>query len=260
MTGPGNMHRRVRRGLGALLIGTALAAFLGACGRQSPTGLEGTASLRIQTVLPSRGSTGPAPASALGPAKAPAAVDSMSALILSIYEQTSGGEILRFSQTHYPRSVVVPDSLLQWEATVPWAFRYRIEVQAIGTRYIGGDGGTVTGDGLQYLGEVTVDATPSLPEQVTVSLRDILPKPWITFPGPAEAAPVALWEAIPGAVSYPIHGRLYGQESYTDTTVTGISMDFSRWAWAQVAANLPHGRTSAYSYEIYVAARSGPNR
>ena len=258
MTGPGRVYRRVLRRVGVLLIGTALAASLGACGRQSPTGVEGTASLRIQTVLPSGGSTGPASASALGPAKAPASVDSMTALILSIYEQTTEGEILRFAQTHYPRSVVVPDSMLQWEATVPWAFRYRIEIQAIGTRYIGGDFGGTTGDGLQYLGEVTVDATPSLPEQVTVSLLDVLPKPWISWP--AEATPVALWGAVPGAVSYPIHGRLYGMESYTDTTVTGISMNLSRWAWAQVGANLPHGRTSAYSYPIANATRSRSNR
>jgi hypothetical protein len=260
MTGPGNLHRRMWRGLGALLIGTALAACLGACGRQSPTGVEGTASLRIQTVLPSRGSTSPALSGALGPARAPASVDSMSSLVLSIYEQTTEGEILRFTQTHYPRSVDVPDSLLQWEATVPWAFRYRIEVQAIGARHFGGDYGGDSGEGLQYLGDVIVDATPELPEQVTVSLRDILPEPWISWP--AEATPVAMWGEIPGAVSYSIHGRLYGMEMPKDTTVTGTSLNIYGWTIAQVAANLPHGRSSALSYPVTIgyAARSGSSR
>jgi hypothetical protein len=260
MTGPGHVHRRMLRGLGGLLIGAALAASLGACGRQTPTGPQRTASLRIQTVLPSRGSAGPASASTPGAALAPTSVDSMTALTLSIYEQTTEGEILRFSKTHYPRSVEVPDSMLVWEATVPWAFRYRIEVQAVGTRYFGGDYGGPTDAGLQYLGDVTVDAAPSLPEQVTVDLLDIVPQPWISWP--AEARPVAMWGAVPGAVSYAIHGRLYGMEMPKDTTVTGTSLSIYGWTIAQVAANLPHGRTSALSYpvEIGYAARLGSNR
>jgi hypothetical protein len=260
MTGPGRRYRSAVWTVGVLLVGTTLTVLLGACGRQSPTGVERTASLRIQTVLPSGGSAGPASASTPGAALVPASVDSMTALTLTIYEQTTEGEILRFSKTHYPRSVEVPDSMLVWEATVPWAFRYRIEVQAVGTRYFGGDYGGTTDAGLQYLGDVTVDATPSLPEQVTVDLLDIVPQPWIAWP--AEATPVAMWGAVPGAVGYAIHGRLYGMEMPKDTTDTGTSLNIYGWTIAQVAASLPHGRTSALSYpvEIGYAARLGSNR
>jgi hypothetical protein len=255
------MHRRVLRGLGVLLLGAALAAGLGACGRRSPTGVEGRLALRIRTVLPpSGGSAGSASPSALGEATALASVDSMSALLISVYEQTDQGETLCFSGAHYPETYDVPDSLLQWEVTVPWAFRYRIEIEAIGTRHRGGDFGGFTGAGLQYLGEARVDATPSLPQQVTVSLRDVVPMPWVEW---SNQATVARWAQIPGASSYAINGRMYGAKSNSDTQVTENAMDLSAWAWIQVRANLPYGRMSAYSYPIYggaYATRSQPGR
>ena len=251
MRSPDRLVRRAVWMIGALLLAAMLAALLAACGRRSPTGPGNPTRLRIDAVLPAGCPTCPGPQQAPGTASATAtaSVDSMDVLLL-VYEQTDDGENLLTSRAYHPESYAVPDSVLSWEVAVPWAFRYRIEVQALGQRYFTGNYFTYTGVGLQYLGDAVVSSVPSLPERVTIPLRDVVPMPRLFTPDVGGESLV--WNRIVGALSYTVHGA-YVSGASADLTVRDSTVAFLDFVSAAVRANLPYGRTSAFGPTLFKA-------
>ena len=129
------------------------------------------------------------------------------------------------------------------ELRAPYASRYRITVEAIGTqdRSFGR-----TLKGTQFYGEGVVNATLGGTEPLTLDMANVVPQPFIRY-SPREEMYLT-WQPVPHAIGYTALGTLYGQP---DTLVHLIGTEFYKGdlaAWRfRVRAELYNGFSAAYS-------------
>lgn len=218
-----------------LTCAVTLASII-SCSRTPPTASRGSIALRVDLRFPSAGCPScPTPNGTEG------TTYTIDSLQISAFEILDGGTALRATRG---MSVDPYATEYQIELRAPYASRYRIAVQAIGTQYRAYTGPTLRGT--QFHGEGEVDAILGGAEPLTIGMSNVVSLVYVGYD--ARQNPYIYWCRPPHAVGFTALGTRVGG---TDTTISVADtlldkQNLQGWTF-RVRAELADGVSTAYS-------------